>query len=169
MMLLGIDPGVTGAVAVFVDGVFDSVHDMPFMTEPKKTKKRVDPDELADLLTGAMAFHNEFHDDVCAYIEQAHAMPQQGVSSVFGYGRTMGVIEGVLAGIGVINVYKVCPARWKRALGLVGKGNPKDADLQLARKLYPNAYLNLQKHHNRADAILIGHYAGMLNGVICAS
>lgn len=157
--VIGIDPGVTGAIAVFQDGKFHAVHDIPFTAESKKSKKRVDVFALFHLLKVELAYIAR----PCAvYLEHSHAMPRQGVSSTFHYGRTTGIIEAALVGARMVNqdspAIRIVPARWKRAMNLIGNFLPKDADLKKARKLYPTAPLELKKHHNRADAILIGHY-----------
>lgn len=89
---------------------------------------------------------------------------------MFAYGRTNGVIEGVLAGLGFTckesPLKKVPPAVWKRRLSLLSNAHPKDAGLKKARELYPHAELHLKKHHNRADAILIGHYGCQMEGLV---
>jgi len=157
--VIGIDPGVTGAIAVFRDGQFFAVHDIPFTAETSKSKKCVDVFALYELLCNLSSYIGVFR---YVYLERAQSMPGQGVSSMFSYGQTFGIIMAALAGAGITSRgYKpilVHPARWKRELHLIGNFLPKDADLKKARTLYPLAPLNLQKHHNRADAILIGHY-----------
>lgn len=165
--VIGIDPGVTGAIAVFKDGQLFAVNDIPFTAESGKSKKRVDVFALFDLLCGGMAY---IGGSCPVYLEHSHAMPQQGVSSMFHYGRTTGIIEALLVGACLVTqdapVIRIVPARWKRALNLIGNFLPKDADLQKARKLYPQADLRLKKHHNRADAILIGHYGCLQEGLL---
>jgi crossover junction endodeoxyribonuclease RuvC len=162
--ILGIDPGVTGAIAHFLDGKLIEVVDIPFQQEgSRKTRKRINGKALRDLL------HNRLDvgwEPVEVYLEQAQSMPGQGVSSTFNYGRTTGIIEGVLFGIGRFNIKKVMPARWKRQLGLIGNTSQKNTDLLKARALYPHAPLELKKHHNRADAILIGHYGCLMEGLL---
>lgn len=164
MIILGIDPGATGAAAYFDNGTLIEVIDIPFVQEgSRKTKKRIDILGIVGLIKRFLVLAGT--SNLCVYLEWAQAMPQQGVSSVFNYGRTSGIIEGVLAGLGICAVKKIVPARWKRQLGLLGNGLPKHADLQKARALYPQADLRLAKHHNRADAILIGHYGCLMERV----
>jgi crossover junction endodeoxyribonuclease RuvC len=160
MMILGIDPGVTGAIAVFYQGLLSTVLDIPYTQEgSKKVKKCVHVKKLVEMLA-------LLDDESIVYLEQAQSMPGQGVSSTFHYGRTNGIIEGVLGALGFIQVKKVVPARWKRQLGLIGNTSQKHADLLKARRLYPDAELHLAKHHNRADAILIGHYGCLMEGLL---
>lgn len=165
MIILGIDPGVTGAVALFKDGRFLKVLDIPVKPGGSKEKKVIDAAALAYLLVEEL-----WESYPRVYMERAHAMPGQGVSSTFGYGLTNGIIEGVLAALGLTSdgnpLKKVVPAVWKRRLHLLSNAHPKDAGLKKARALYPEAPLSLAKHHNRADAILIGHYGCLMEGVI---
>jgi crossover junction endodeoxyribonuclease RuvC len=165
--IVGIDPGVTGAVAIFYHATLSTVFDIPFIQESSKSKKRIDAVQLVYLL-GEHLWCLEGH--YAIYMELAQAMPKQGVSSMFAYGRTNGVIEGVLAGLGFMDkestLKKVPPAVWKRRLNLLSNVHPKDAGLHKARELYPHAELHLKKHHNRADAILIGHYGCQMEGLV---
>ena len=134
-LIIGIDPGVTGAVAFL--GFDTVVHDMP-----------PNPRDLAELL-----FPFDRRDR--AIVEQAQAMPKQGVSSTFKTGYGYGVIIGVLASLG-IPYETVTPSVWKRAMGLQGKD--KDASRSLARCYWPDAPLSRVKDHGRAEALLIAEY-----------
>jgi crossover junction endodeoxyribonuclease RuvC len=164
--IIGIDPGVTGAVAQFYGSDLVALHDLPIAMEvSKKTKKRLDIRAFATLIK-FISRDAGAGNAITAYMEQAQAMPGQGVSSMFGYGRTNGIIEGVLVGLGIERIIKVPPAVWKRRLNLLSNAHPKDAGLQKARELYPHAELHLKKHHNRADAILIGHYGCQMEGLV---
>lgn len=170
MIILGIDPGVTGAISVFHATAWPSnfvmdVFDIPFQQDVKNfSRKKIYAEKLkSDIISKIGMFSFE---KIVVYIEQAHAMPGQGVSSMFNYGRTNGIIEGLLIGLGIVNIKKVVPAKWKRSLSLLSNSHPKDAGLKKAKQLYPNADLTLKKHHNRADAILIGHYGCMMEGLI---
>ena len=82
-------------------------------------------------------------------------MPGQGVSSMFGFGVSYGILQGVIASLGIPSVL-VTPQRWKKAAGLMGK--PKDYARTLAQRLYPAAELSRKKDIGRADAILIARY-----------
>ena len=138
--IMGIDPGVTGAVALLRDDR-QKVEDMPS-----------NPRDLWELLT---ELRGGPYLEVSAIVEQAQAMPKQGVSSTFKTGYGYGVIIGVLASLG-IPYETVTPSVWKRAMGLQGKD--KDASRSLARCYWPDAPLGRVKDHGRAEALLIAEY-----------
>lgn len=151
MKILGIDPGINGAVAVIemmdgVDGIapkFLGVTDIPIVGTAAKT--RVDAIELRNWI--------ETHNPHFAGIERAGSMPGQGVASSFKFGRATGTIEAVVACCGVPMVL-IEPSKWKRAFHL---NADKEASRQLAIQLFPHAHgeLNLKRWHNRAEAMLI--------------
>jgi len=153
-MRIGIDPGVTGAVAVLRgaihgDGRNFIIFDMPVMTTGKK--QQINPYEFYKLLTMAV----DRLDDCTVYLEQVSAMPGQGVTSSFGFGVSFGIIQGVLAALGV-PVVMVAPSTWKRRAKLIGKD--KDQARTLAQRLYPSVELGRKKDVGRADAILIARF-----------
>ena len=137
-MIIGIDPGVTGAVGFL--GAETVVWDMP-----------PNPRDLFEQLHSA----SWLTPNARAIVEQAQAMPKQGVSSTFKTGYGYGVIIGVLASLG-IPYETVTPSVWKRAMGLQGKD--KDASRSLARCYWPDAPLSRVKDHGRAEALLIAEY-----------
>ena len=153
-MIIGIDPGITGAIYFnTVEGKI--VVDMPIMAKTSGKGNQINPYELTSLLiqppidrlTGIEA----------AYLESVHAMPGQGVSSVFSFGKSVGIIEGVLAALN-IPLVMVTPQRWKKNAKLIGKD--KDAARTLAIQLYPELSdrLSRKKDIGRADAILIAEF-----------
>lgn len=160
-IIIGIDPGLTGAVAVFTNGVFTTVYYLPVMENGKgkaTVKKKIDQVELAWILAK--------HDPYCTHVflEEVSSMPGQGVASMFSIGRTIGAIEGVLAGLNIPYTL-VSPKAWKRFHGITKPPHKKDAklqDLALARKLCPEVPLARMKDHNRADAILIAAYGSQV-------
>ena len=137
---LGIDPGISGAVALLDGAVAPEVVDMPS-----------NPRDLWDTLSAWRT------DDLYAYVERAQAMPKQGVSSTFRYGYGYGVIIGLLAGLG-IPYETVRPGEWKKRAGLIGRD--KEASRALARQLWPTAPLGRVRDHGRAEALLIAKYGG---------
>lgn len=155
-MIIGIDPGLTGAIA-FYDDINDEVleiHDMPVMMKSKvkkKQKNQVNAVELANIIKSCIG---DYGVDV-AIVEQVHSMPGQGVSSVFSFGEAAGVIRGVLAALQIPTQY-VTPQKWKKAAGLIGKD--KDMARTKAIELYPTASLARKKDIGRADAILIARF-----------
>ena len=151
MMILGIDPGLSGAIA-FYDTSNESVVviDMPTIevTRNGKNKREVSPALIADAVAGKGI--------VQAFVERVSAMPGQGVSSMFSFGRSVGVIEGVLAAY-EIPVTLVTPQAWMKAMG-VRAG--KDGSRERAMQLFPQ-YADLfsrKKDDGRSDAVLIAKY-----------
>lgn len=149
-MIIGIDPGNTGAIAVLDINGFVEVHDMPLMANGKKNQ--VNGAELSKIIRD---IRNRAAGDVHAVVEKVGAMPGQGVSSMFNFGMGYGVIQGVLAGARV-SYSPVTPQKWKKAAGLTGK--EKDMARTVAQQLYPEAPLGRKKDIGRADAILIARY-----------
>jgi len=148
---IGIDPGNTGAIA-FYDGEKLTLNDMPVVSVVRnsKTKNRVDAALVANIIR---PFATQVKH---AYVELVNAMPSQGVSSVFTFGRGAGILEGVLAGL-QIPYTLVTPQRWQKHQG-VAKG--KDASRARAAMLFPkNADdFKRKKDDGRADAALIARY-----------
>ena len=143
----GIDVGNNGAIALVVDGVLDSVVDMPVVEikRGRTTKRQVS----AQALVGIIKEMNPTQ----AAVEKVGSMPNQGVSSTFAFGRSAGVIEGVLAALGVPVTY-VQPAVWAKSMN---KGYGKDASRHRAMELFPDKqdWFKLVKHDGRAEAVLI--------------
>lgn len=143
-MILGIDPGASGAIAaVNAIGALEWVHDMPHHDGV------VSPSLVADLFHGPITF-------IEAWVEDVHSMPKQGVASSFKFGRAHGTVLGVLGGLR-IPTHLITPAKWKRQMGV-------PADKKLARRkaceLWPdNASLFARvKDDGRAEAALIAEY-----------
>jgi len=144
---IGIDPGASGAIALLVGRELVSVHDMPTVTveRNKAQKRQVCPAGLS-LLMQQLSPHK-------AIVEKVSAMPGQGVSSMFSFGRSVGIIEGVLAAK-QIPVTFVTPQSWQKQSG-AAKG--KDGSRQRVMELFPSqAHLFARvKDDGRADAVLI--------------
>lgn len=149
-LTFGIDPGLTGAIAVLRDGLYADVLDMPTVGRGKAGRQTVNAGELAAYLRswrgqcpGA---------DVSAVVEDVASRPGQGVVSMFRFGASCGAVDGVLAALG-IPVHRVSPVAWKRACGLLG--SDKDASRGKAADLFPDAPLGRKRDHGRADALLL--------------
>lgn len=146
-MLVGIDPGLSGAVAWLSDhGHLIEVRDLP--VAKANGKSELMPAALADLLRERMPIH--------AFVERVAARPGAGVSGMFNFGRGYGQIEGVLAALGV-PVTLVTPAKWKAALRIPAD---KSAARLRAAQLWPGlaGTFSRVKDDGRAEASLIGLY-----------
>ena len=152
-MIISIDPGLTGAVAVFRNGELKEVFDIPITAKTNGKGKQVNASLLASMI--AETCNLQMYKIEKAVIERVHAMPGQGVTSVFGFGRTLGVIEGILATF-KISVEWTTPQKWKKQQGIIGKD--KDAARTLVIEKYPNNVdlFKRKKDIGRADAVLIG-------------
>ena len=158
--VIGIDPGLDGAVAVMVEGKVVEVHDIPSFeitnSYTGKRKRKVDVLGLFRILAA--------HPDTeFVLLEQVWAMPKQGVSSAFTFGKTAGAIEAVVA-MSTLPMHTVAPQVWKRELRVT---NDKDGARSRASDLFPEGYewFSRKKDHNRAEAALIAHYGRMKYGV----
>jgi crossover junction endodeoxyribonuclease RuvC len=150
--ILGIDPGMSGAIAVFEMDRLVDVLDMPVVETQagKKKKRRISP----EMLTAELEKYAPFVER--AYIESVHAMPGQGVSSMFAFGEAFGLARGVMAGL-KISTQLVSPASWKRGLKLAAG---KDASRAMAAQLWPYAagLFKRQRDDGRAEAALIAYW-----------
>ena len=152
MNVIGIDPGIGGAIALLRASAPPCTFHMPTIAAGKKSGKRaVDHWELASLFRNMV---RETSGQIVAVIEDVHAMPGQGVTSMFSFGRGLGRIEGVLAALGVSCEY-VTPATWKAYYKL---GRDKEQARMLARQFWPDIPLGKKKDHGMAEAMLIARW-----------
>ena len=148
-LCFGIDPGLTGGLAVLsAAGEFESVHDLPVIRD--KSLTWIDGSALQRILLDALRGRTGH-----AVVERVSAMPRQGVASSFQFGVGFGSILSVLQTM-QISIELVTPGVWKRSLGL---SSDKQASLYRARLLFPMADLSLAKHDGRAEALLIAYHA----------
>ena len=155
-MKIGIDPGISGAVAFLEDDLsFIRVVDIPVMTLTGK-KQQVNAPELGKLFR--VFLFDVPAENTTAYLERVSAMPGQGVTGMFNFGTGYGVIQGVLGAL-QIPMMLVSPRQWKHRAGLIGKD--KDACRTLMQQLYPAAPLGRKKDIGRADAIAIALYGSL--------
>ena len=156
-LILGIDPGQTGALALIRCDYAVDVWDMPTVEKTYGKGLEVNAWLLADIIDGIL---DEYGAEIEGCVERVGAMPENGGTSMFGFGRSAGVIEGVMAAKGVRHTF-ARPTAWKRATGLSGRD--KDAARAKAIELFPEIRQKLtrKKDVGRADALMIAHYAGM--------
>ncbi len=147
--VIGIDPGFYGAIAFFKEGRLNYILDMPIIKESGKTNLNIPAIQVS--------FQESHVPDVIAYVENVHAMPGQGVTSMFRFGYQIGALHALIVGMGW-NLKTVSPQSWKKEFGLIGR--PKEAALEQAIKLFPSqtSFFSCKKDTGRADAALIGYY-----------
>jgi len=156
MRVLGVDPGISGGLAVveITDGaapVLVECIDIPVVGAG--AKERVDVTAIRNF--------TDRHKPIRALIERAQAMPKQGASSGFKYGRAVGAIEAAIT-LSSIPVEIIEPSAWKKFWKLPGKD--KESGRQKALQLFPAAHATLarKRDHNRAESALIALYGARL-------
>ena len=154
MLIIGIDPGISGSICFFKDGRILEVIEMPVMTEGKKNKKQVNG---AQIYNEFLKRINKKEDEIRVVIEQVSAMPGQGVTSMFNFGQTFGAIKGISATL-KLPIYFVRPSKWKKHFDLINSS--KDASRTKVIEMYPSfaEKLSKKKDVNKSDAILIARY-----------
>ena len=153
MIIFGIDPGVSGAISILENKKVIEVFDMPTMIDGKKNKKQVNGAQVTNIIKGKLNENKE----VIVVVEHVNAMPGQGVTSMFNFGQSFGVIKGICSALS-IPIYFVRPMKWKKHFNLI-KTN-KDASRTKVIEVYPkiSSKLSRKKDSNKADAILIARY-----------
>ena len=152
MRIIGIDPGLSGAVAVLDDLKIFDLFDMPVMSEGKKNKNQLNSAQLVDIMKRHILSNVTY-----VIVEQVSAMPGQGVTSMFNFGQTFGAIKGICASLN-LPIFYVRPAKWKKHFDLINAS--KDASRTKVIEMYPSISDRLRKKKdvNKADAILIARY-----------
>ena len=151
MFIIGIDPGISGAICFFENGKIIEIIDMPIMNDGKKNKKQVNGAQI----------YNEIYEqiknipkhEINVVLEQVSAMPGQGVTSMFNFGQSFGVIKGICAAMR-LPLHFVRPAKWKKYFNLLN--SEKQASRTKAIEIFPEIShkLSKKKDINKADAIL---------------
>ena len=158
MIIFGIDPGVSGAICVLKKGKILEVHEMPTMIDGKKNKKQVNGAEVTNIFLKEIGDESESR----VAIEHVNAMPGQGVTSMFNFGQSFGVIKGICAAL-KLPIYFVRPAKWKKHFNLINTN--KDASRTKVIEIFPyiSSKLSRKKDSNKADSILIAKYFEEIN------
>lgn len=151
IITIGIDPGLSGAMGFLRDGKFFGVEDIPTTLRGSgNVKYEIDAAGMRRIMLNAKS-----HDADCeVLLERVNAMPGQGVSSVFSLGDSFGVCRAVVSSLN-LPLYLVPPVKWKKHFGL---DSDKEKSRALAAKLFPEAPLELKKHADRAEALLMARY-----------
>ena len=154
MFIIGIDPGISGSICFFEDGKIIEVIEMPVMTEGKKNKKQVNG---AQIYNEFLKRINKKEDEIRVVIEQVSAMPGQGVTSMFNFGQSFGILKGICSAM-QLPMFFVRPAKWKKYFNLIN--SQKDASRTRAIEIFPyfSTQLSKKKDSNKADAILIASF-----------
>ncbi|MDA9702595.1 crossover junction endodeoxyribonuclease [Candidatus Pelagibacter sp.] len=154
MLIIGIDPGISGSICFFKDGKILEVIEMPVMTEGKKNKKQVNG---AQIYNEFLKRINKKEDEIRVVIEQVSAMPGQGVTSMFNFGQSFGILKGICSAM-QLPMFFVRPAKWKKYFNLIN--SQKDASRTRAIEIFPyfSTQLSKKKDSNKADAILIASF-----------
>mgnify|MGYP003299080177 CR=1 FL=1 len=154
MLIIGIDPGISGSICFFKDGRILEVIEMPVMTEGKKNKKQVNGSQIYNEFLKRI---NNKDDDIRVVIEQVSAMPGQGVTSMFNFGQSFGILKGICSAM-QLPMFFVRPAKWKKYFNLIN--SQKDASRTRAIEIFPyfSTQLSKKKDSNKADAILIASF-----------
>ncbi len=153
MKIIGIDPGLTGAIAIMENNKVLSMFDMPVMSDGKKNKRQLNSAQLVKILNDNILKNEE----ISVVVEQVNAMPGQGVTSMFNFGQTFGAIKGVCAALG-LPIFFVRPSKWKKHFELINSS--KDSSRTKAIEMYPSLSNDLAKKKdvNKSDAILIARF-----------
>ena len=155
MLIIGIDQGITGSICFFQDGKIVDVVEMPNMPEGKKNKKQVNGAQIYYEIS--LRIKDTKKEDIKVVIEQVSAMPGQGVTSMFNFGQSFGILKGICSAM-QLPMYFVRPAKWKKYFNLIN--SEKDASRTKAIEVFPyfSSELSRKKDSNKADAILIASF-----------
>ena len=155
MLIIGIDPGISGAICFFENGEIKDVIDMPVMADGKKNKKQINGSQIFNEISTRIK--NYKAENINVVIEQVSAMPGQGVTSMFNFGQSFGVLKGICAAM-QLPIFLVRPAKWKKHFELIN--SQKDSSRTKVIQIFPkiSSHLSRKKDANKADAILIASF-----------
>ena len=155
MLIIGIDPGISGSICFFEDGKITDLVEMPSMAEGKKNKRQVNGAQIYNEISSRIKNHEKRN--IKVVIEQVSAMPGQGVTSMFNFGQSFGVLKGICSAM-QLPMYFVRPAKWKKYYGLIK--TEKDASRTKVIEIFPyiSSKLSKKKDSNKADAILLANF-----------
>mgnify|MGYP001183156979 FL=1 len=155
MLIIAIDPGISGSICFFEDGKILDVLEMPTMIDGKKNKKQVNGAQIYNEISTKISGIEK--QNLRVIIEHVSAMPGQGVTSMFNFGQSFGILKGICSAM-QLPMYFVRPAKWKKYFGLIK--SQKDASRTKAIEMFPyfSSQLSKKKDSNKADAILIASF-----------
>ena len=154
MLIIAIDPGISGSICFFQDGKILEVLEMPTMAEGKKSKRQVNGAQIYNEILKRIEGNEK---QIRVIIEQVSAMPGQGVTSMFNFGQSYGILKGICSAM-QLPMFFVRPAKWKKYFNLIN--SQKDASRTKAIEIFPyfSSQLSKKKDSNKADAILIASF-----------
>ena len=155
MLIIGIDPGISGSICFLDNGKILDVIEMPVMTDGKKNKKQVNGSQVYNEITKRIKQFEK--NQIRVVIEHVSAMPGQGVTSMFNFGQSFGILKGICSAM-QLPMYFVRPTKWKKYFNLIN--SEKDASRTKAIEIFPyySSQLSKKKDSNKADAILIASF-----------
>ena len=155
MLIIGIDPGISGSICFLDNGKILDVIEMPIMTDGKKNKKQVNGSQVYNEITKKIKQFEK--NQIRVVIEHVSAMPGQGVTSMFNFGQSFGILKGICTAM-QLPMYFVRPTKWKKYFNLLN--SEKDASRTRAIEIFPyfSSQLSRKKDSNKADAILIASF-----------
>ena len=155
MLIIGIDPGISGSICFLDNGKILDVIEMPIMTDGKKNKKQVNGSQVYNEITKRIKQFEK--NQIRVVIEHVSAMPGQGVTSMFNFGQSFGILKGICTAM-QLPMYFVRPVKWKKYFNLLN--SEKDASRTRAIEIFPyfSSQLSRKKDSNKADAILIASF-----------
>ena len=155
MLIIGSDPGISGAICFFQNGEITDIIDMPSMADGKKNKRQINSQQVFNEISERII--NIPKKEIIVVIEQVSAMPGQGVTSMFNFGQSFGVLKGICSAM-QLSMYFVRPAKWKKYYGLIK--TEKESSTTKVIEIFPyiSSKLSKKKDSNKADAILIANF-----------
>jgi len=155
MLIIGIDPGISGSICFFEDGIVKEVIEMPTMTDGKKNKRQVNGAQIFNEISERINKIDK--KNIKVIIEQVSAMPGQGVTSMFNFGQSFGVLKGIFSAMQIPMDF-ISPVKWKKHYNLIN--TQKDSSRTKAIEFFPyiSSQLSRKKDANKADAILIASF-----------
>ena len=155
MLIIGIDPGISGSICFFDDGKILDVIEMPTMNDGKKNKKQVNGSQIFNEISKRIDTLEK--KQIKVVIEQVSAMPGQGVTSMFNFGQSFGVLKGIFSAMQIPMDF-ISPVKWKKHYNLIN--TQKDSSRTKAIEFFPyiSSKLSKKKDANKADAILIASF-----------
>ena len=155
MFIIGIDPGISGAMCFFESDIIKDVIEMPVMADGKKNKRQINGPQIVNEIQKRI--ENIPKKNIFVVVEHVSAMPGQGVTSMFNFGQSFGVIKGICSAL-KLPIYFVRPVKWKKYFNLIK--TEKDASRTKVIEIFPyiSSKLSKKKDNNKADAILIASF-----------